>query len=259
MLRAATAVLCMAAFTLPAAAADYVTVPGGSYSSVLPPDGKFAPAVVAGFRLRTLPVTNGEFLDFVRANPQWARFRIASLFADGQYLSHWAGPLSLGGAGRNQPVTHVSWFAAEAYCESEQARLPTWYEFEYAAASDESHADARGDEAWREHILDWYSRPSTTALPDVGSTPKNFYGVYDMHGLIWEWVGDYAGLMISGDNRDQGDPDLLKFCGAGALSTQDRENYAILMRVAMLSALKAADTTANLGFRCAKGATGDGS
>ena len=174
MLRAATAVLCMAAFTLPAAAADYVTVPGGSYSSVLPPDGKFAPAVVAAFRLRTLPVTNGEFLDFVRANPQWARFRIASLFADGQYLSHWAGPLSLGGAGRNQPVTHVSWFAAEAYCESEQARLPTWYEFEYAAASDESHADARGDEAWREHILDWYSRPSTTALPDVGSTPKNF-------------------------------------------------------------------------------------
>ena len=259
MFRVAAAVLCLAAFALPTAAADYVSVPGGSYSSVLPPDGKFAPAVVAAFRLRTLPVTNAEFLDFVRANPQWARFRIASLFADGQYLSHWAGPLSLGGAGRNQPVTHVSWFAAQAYCESEQARLPTWYEFEYAAAADESHADARGDEAWREHILDWYSRPSTTALPDVGSTPKNFYGVYDMHGLIWEWVGDYASLMISGDNRDQGDPDLLKFCGAGALSTQDRENYAILMRIAMLSALKAADTTANLGFRCAKAATGNGS
>lgn len=258
MFRAATAVLCLAAFALPAAAADYVTIPGGSYASVLPPDGKVAPAVVAEFRLRTLPVTNGEFLDFVRANPQWARYRIASLFADDQYLSHWAGPLSLGSAGRNQPVTRVSWFAAEAYCESEHARLPTWYEFEYTAAADESHADARSDPNWREHILDWYSRPSTTVLPDVGSTPKNFYGVYDMHGLIWEWVGDYASLMVSGDNRNQGDPDLLKFCGAGALSTQDRENYAILMRVAMLSSLKAADTTANLGFRCAKSVTGDG-
>jgi len=32
----------------------------------------------------------------------------------------------------------------------------------------------------------------------------------------------------------------------------DRENYAVLMRVAMLSSLQAADTTANLGFRCAK-------
>jgi hypothetical protein len=33
---------------------------------------------------------------------------------------------------------------------------------------------------------------------------------------------------------------------------QDKENYAVLMRIAMLSALKAADTTNNMGFRCAK-------
>jgi sulfatase modifying factor 1 len=36
------------------------------------------------------------------------------------------------------------------------------------------------------------------------------------------------------------------------LSMNDRENYAVLMRVAMLSSLEARDTTANLGFRCAK-------
>ena len=59
-------------------------------------------------------------------------------------------------------------------------------------------------------------------------------------------------LLVSGDNRDQGDPDNLKFCGAGALSMDDRENYAVLMRVAMLSSLEAANTTGNLGFRCAK-------
>mgnify|MGYP003466105460 CR=1 FL=1 len=54
------------------------------------------------------------------------------------------------------------------------------------------------------------------------------------------------------DNRDQGDPDNAKFCGAGALSMDDRENCAVLMRVAMLSSLEAANTTSNLGFRCAK-------
>jgi len=259
MLRLAAAVCFLTALALPAAAADYVTVPGGSFASVLPPDGKAAPAVVTSYRLRTQPVTNAEFLEFVRGNPKWARDRIASLFADGQYLSHWASPSKLGGAGPDQPVTHVSWFAAEAYCQSERARLPTWYEFEFAAAADDTHADGRGDPAWRERILNWYARPSTTALPDVGSTPKNYYGLRDLHGLVWEWVGDFASLMISGDNRDQGDPDLLKFCGAGALSTQDRENYAILMRIALLSSLKAADTTANLGFRCARNATGDGS
>jgi len=34
----------------------------------------------------------------------------------------------------------------------------------------------------------------------------------------------------------------------------DRENYAVLMRVAMLSSLEAANTTRNLGFRCARSA-----
>ena len=43
-----------------------------------------------------------------------------------------------------------------------------------------------------------------------------------------------------------------RFCGAGALSANDRANYAVLMRVAMLSSLEAADSTTSLGFRCVK-------
>ena len=74
----------------------------------------------------------------------------------------------------------------------------------------------------------------------------------DLHGLVWEWVDDFNALLVSADNREQGDPDLLRFCGAGAITLQQRDNYAVLMRIAMLSSLKAADTTANLGFRCAK-------
>jgi len=253
---AIVAFVCAVALTATAAAAEYAPIPGGSFSSVLPPDGKAAPASIAPLRLRTLPVTNSDFLEFVRSNPQWRRDRVARLFADNQYLTHWAAPSLLRDAQRDQPVTHVSWFAATAYCESEYARLPSWYEFEFVAAADETHADARGDPAWRAQILDWYARPSTVELPSVGGGAKNFHGVYDMHGLVWEWVSDFSSLMISGDNRDQGDPDLLKFCGAGALSTQDRENYAVLMRVALLSSLKAADTTANLGFRCAMDGSG---
>ena len=51
-----------------------------------------------------------------------------------------------------------------------------------------------------------------------------------------------------------GDADKAKFCGAGALSMNDRENYAVMMRVAMLSSIEAADVTPNLGFRCARDA-----
>ena len=237
---------------LPAAAVEYVALPGGSFASVLPADGKAAAAQVAPFRLRTELVTNGEFLAFVKSHPAWRRDRVAPILADARYLTQWGNADALGAeVFARQPVTRVSWFAAQAYCESEQARLPSWYEWEFAAAADASRRDARADPAWRESILGWYSRPSNTALPEVGGA-ANVYGVRDINGLVWEWVDDFNALMVASDSRDQGDPDLLKFCGAGALSMQQKENYAVLMRIAMLSALKAADTTNNMGFRCAK-------
>lgn len=232
--------------------AEYLELPAASFRSVFPPDGKLAPARVERFELRRLPVTNGEFLRFVTAQPPWRRGHVPAVFADGGYLAHWSAPDALGDARADQPVTNVSWFAAAAYCESEGARLPTWHEWEIAAAADETRADARDDPAWRDRILAWYSRPSGRALSPVGKSPRTVHGVQDLHALVWEWVEDFASLMVSSDNREQGDPDLLKFCGAGALSVADRDNYAVLMRTAMLSSLRAADTTRNLGFRCAR-------
>lgn len=252
-------------FAFNALAAHYVALPGGNFISVLPAVSDTnknrelapAPVVIEPFRLRVEPVTNAEFLAFVTAHPDWRRDRIARLFAEARYLSHWQSADTVGGEAKNdQPVTQVSWFAAQAYCESEGARLPTWYEWEYAAAADETRADARGDPAWRNRILDWYATPSNEPLATLGSAP-NFYGVRDVHGLIWEWVDDAGALLVASDSRDQNDPDKLAFCGAGALELKDRDNYAVLMRIALLSSLKAADTTSNLGFRCAKSIDGE--
>ena len=235
-----------------AAAADYVSVGGGKFASVLPADANAADVVVAPFRLRTEPVTNAEFLAFVTAHPEWRRDRVARVFAEPRYLERWESPTSLGeSAAPEQPVVQVSWFAARTFCASEAARLPTWNEWEFAAAADATRADARSDPTWREAILSWYARPSNETPANIGGG-ANFYGVRDLHGVIWEWVEDFNALLVAGDSRDQNDPDRLKFCGAGALNLRDRENYAVLMRVAMLSSLKAADTTGSLGFRCAK-------
>ncbi len=234
----------------------YANVAAAKLRSILPADPAQADVAVAGFRLSRKPVTNAEFLAFVRTHPHWQRGRAAAIFVDQNYLQHWWKPLELGADARgDQPVTSVSWFVARAYCEAQRARLPTWHEWELAAAADERMRDARADPAWRKRLLSWYSRPSSNTLNPVGKTPPNVYGIYDLHGLVWEWVEDFNALMISGDNREQGDPDLAKFCGAGALSVTDRENYAVLMRVAMLSSLQANYTTKNLGFRCAQDTT----
>ncbi len=231
--------------------ADYVDVQGRAFTSVVASDATGGIAKVADFSMRTTPVTNGEFRRFVQANPQWGRGQVPAVFADGTYLSHWASPGKLSVEDASRPVTHVSWFAAEAFCESEDARLPTWGEWELVAAADAARDDARSDPQWRAQILTWYARPATDALPAVGGAP-NVHGVRDMHGVIWEWVDDFNALLVDADSRSGSDPDKLKFCGAGAINLQQRQNYAILMRVALLSSLKATDSTASLGFRCAR-------
>ncbi len=255
-MRAATGLLLFVSVS--AAASEWAALPAQTeFKSVLNYEDSNGRVAIAPFELMTRPVTNAQFLAFVTRHPQWRRGVAAKIFAEARYLSHWSGPLSLGaGAAAEQPVTRVSWFAAQAYCEAQGARLPTWSEWEYAAAADATREDARKDPAWRERVLSWYAKPSNVPLASVGQSEPDLHGVHDLHGLVWEWVEDYAAMLVSSDNRDQSDPDLLKFCGAGALSTDDRENYAVLMRIAMLSALDADDTTGNLGFRCARDVSG---
>ena len=239
------------AFAGVSAAADYVDVQGGLFKSVVASDATGGIAKVDDFSIRTTPVTRGEYLRFIQAHPQWSRDRVSGSFADAGYLSDWPAADKLHAGDAARPVTHVSWFAAEAFCEQEDARLPTWGEWEFVAAADATRADARDDARWRSRILSWYARPANAPLPAVGE-PPNIFGVSDLHGVVWEWVDDFNALLVDADSRSGSDPDKLKFCGAGAINLQQRDNYAILMRVALLSSLKAADCTGSLGFRCAR-------
>lgn len=249
-MKIAVALLMIACAT--AAVGGTVAISGGDFLSVLSTGGADKVTHVASFRIDRTPVTNGEFLNFVHHHPEWQRNRVPALFADRDYLSQWQAPDELGvGVGPLQPVTRVSWFAARAYCAAAGQRLPTWSEWEFVAAADESVSDARNDAVWRERILSWYAKPAGQPLGDVGLEPMNFYGLYDIHGLVWEWVEDFNALLVSSDSRDQSDPDKLKFCGAGAISLADRNNFAVLMRVAFLSALSANSSARSLGFRCA--------
>jgi len=246
-------VVLVAGFAQQSTASEFVPIPGGNFRSVIPETEADNLIHVDDFRLQDAPVTNAEFLRFVLHRTEWQRGTAVALFVDDQYLAAWASPISLApDASPQQPVTEVSWFAASAYCKFQNARLPSWYEWEYVAAADGYLADARDRPQWRQDILSWYSQNGGRKIADVRDGSANYYRIFDTHKLVWEWVDDFSAFLVTGDNREQGGADQLQFCGAGAITMEQKENYAILMRVAMLSALEAKYTTRNLGFRCAQ-------
>jgi formylglycine-generating enzyme required for sulfatase activity len=75
-----------------------VAVPGGEWRSVLPTGTREPLVRVAPFRLDRVPVTNADFLTFVRANPQWQRGQVPAALADEGYLRHWQSAQALGSA-----------------------------------------------------------------------------------------------------------------------------------------------------------------
>jgi formylglycine-generating enzyme required for sulfatase activity len=195
-------------------AEEPVLVRGGKFESVLPPAVGVREVSVADFHLDRTPVSNAQFAQFVQQHPEWRRDQVAALFADTEYLAHWSSPVEPGAQILDQPVVRVSWFAASAYCEARGGRLPSWYEWEYA---------------------------ETTNATDVS-----------LHDVTWEWVDDFAGMLVAGDNRQQSDPDALRFCGPGGLTMEHKERYETLMRVALLSSMQARYTGPAMGFRCAE-------
>lgn len=208
--------------------------------------------VVQDFLLDELPVTNQQYLTFVKGHTSWSRSQVISLFADEGYLSIWDGDFLLGKDMKpNSPVTSVSWYAAKEYCASINKRLPTMDEWEYAAMANETSPNAQEDSLFNQRIIEGYETPKTYKK-EVGSTFKNYWGIYDLHGLVWEWTYDFNSVLISGESRKDVDTDKNLFCAGGSVGASDLMDYAAFMRYAFRGSIKANYNIRNLGFRCAK-------
>ncbi|WP_097046917.1 formylglycine-generating enzyme family protein [Flagellimonas pacifica] len=227
-----------------------VSIKGGTYIPLYGRDS--LKVTISDFYMDVYPVTNNEFMGFVKKFPKWQKSEVKKLFADAGYLMNWKSNTTLGdNQALNAPVINISWFAANAYCECQGKRLPTIDEWEYAAMANEEMPDARKLKTYNEYILGWYERPKTFNNI-VGSTFKNYWGVYDLHGLVWEWTSDFNSVMVSGESRKDVDNDSNLFCGSAAIGATDLMNYAAFMRYATRGSLKAKYTMKNLGFRCVK-------
>lgn len=227
-----------------------VTIKGGTYIPLYGRDS--LQVTVPNFEMDVYPVTNEEFLVFIKNNPTWRKSQIKRLFADENYLHQWKSDTLLG---NNQalkaPITNISWFVANSYCNTQGKRLPTIDEWEYVAMANENMADARKLETYNQLILTWYEKPKTFNNT-IGSTFKNYWGVYDLHGLVWEWTSDFNSVLISGESRKDVDNDSNLFCGSAAIGATDLMNYAAFMRYAIRGSVKAKYTMKNLGFRCVR-------
>jgi formylglycine-generating enzyme required for sulfatase activity len=231
--------------TTPAAMA---LIPAGVYIPFTVDPKDSGQEAVAAFWLDAYPVTNAEFLAFVRANPSWRRSQVSRLFADSSYLLNWAGDLDPGPAAPpGSPVVHVSWFAARAYAQWKGKRLPTTAEWELAASAGYTRPDGKNDPQLKQDLYAWLARTVPAVLPPVTASRANYYGIHGLHGLVWEWVDDFNSALITGL-----DPNLT--CAAGASDVKDTGDYAAFMRRALRSSLQANNTTSSLGFRCARSA-----
>jgi formylglycine-generating enzyme required for sulfatase activity len=218
-----------------------VKIPQSIYTPVFKEPGE-VDTVVGPLLVDETPVTNQEFLRFVKSNPQFMKSKVAELFAGDGYLSHWTGDTEFKKSEAQFPVTHVSWFVARKYCASLGKRLPTIAEWE--VASDSQNPDLE------KKILEWYAKPGTKLKP-VGQESGNKFGVKNAHGLVWEWVDNFAETIMSGDSRGGSSTESL-FCGGAALKGKDPKLYATFMRFAFRSSLSAKYDSPILGFRCVR-------
>lgn len=225
-----------------------VKITGGAYAPLY---SKLAgPRQVADFLLDECQVTNRDFLTFVTDHPEWRRSRIGRNLADTKYLSHWRGDLDPGGDEvLDAPVTNVSWFAAKAYCAALGKRLPTQDEWEFVALADAARPDASKDPKFIGKLLEWYSKPTRGDLPSAATAESNYYGVRGLHGVVWEWVGDFNSTMVVGDSRGDNSIERKLFCGGASLLASDVGNYAAFMRYAFRSSLQGTYCVNSLGFR----------
>lgn len=240
--------LCAALASTQAAAAEMVQIEGGSYRPLyLKKDTGLIK--VKPFKLDKYPVTNAEFAEFVNSHPQWQKGRIGSKQAEPAYLKHWMKNGSRSYAPKagdlKQPVTNVSWFAANAYCAAQGKRLPTIDEWEFAGLASATQKNGSNEPGYNRTILDWYADGDRKDLHDVGKGRPNYWGVYDMHGLIWEWTEDFNSSLLSSGNAN-----AQMFCSGASVGSSDSSNYAAFLRYGIRTSLQSKYVLHNLGFRC---------
>lgn len=224
------------------------TIPAGIFHFPFRTKGLRDSVYLQSFELDQHPVNTEQFLNFLTHHPEFSKTKIKPLFADSQYLSSLSSQPVPTIENKNNPITEVSWYVAKAYCEANGKRLPSTAEWEKVATTIPQGKDSA---SYYATILDWYARP-TLQHKALGTGSANAYGVFDLHGKVWEWTSDFntSGPITAASKEGKSGS---FFCGGAGEATADGVDYATFMRYSFRSSLQPHFSVSSLGFRCAQG------
>lgn len=191
-------------FTSPTLGAKFVLIPSGTFKMGSPANevGRINIKSVDIEALHEVTISKPFFMQTTEVTQgQWRR-----VMGDN--------PSSFGSCGDDCPVEKVSWEDVQKFIKklnsmegTDKYRLPTEAQWEYAARAGSATRFYTGDSEEDLSRAGWYgsfdgSGNSGGKTHPVGQKIPNAWGLYDMHGNVWEWVTDWMGAYPSGSVID---------------------------------------------------------
>jgi len=116
----------------------------------------------------------------------------------------------------NHPVIDVTWYGAVEFATFAGGRLPTEAEWEYSCRAGtvtpfntgDCLSETQANYDWRYPYLNCINNSNFTGwlTQRVDSNPPNAWGLYNMHGNVWEWCSDWGGPYSGTDQTNPSGP-----------------------------------------------------